>query len=110
MTVQSRSARHDMARRCSLKQIVWVVMATAALGGCQSQPTAAEMPHQTLRVSTAYAPFSTRLTEEYRRTMPDLEIAEVPLCAFRAGAEPDPIGCPRLRRRAGRRCVSVVFR
>lgn len=29
-----------------------------------------------LRVSTAFAPLSTRLTEEYRRTMPDLDIQE----------------------------------
>ena len=29
-----------------------------------------------LRVATAFAPLSTRLTEEYRRTMPDLDIQE----------------------------------
>lgn len=33
-------------------------------------------PKAVLRVATAFAPLSTRLTEEYRRTMPDLDIQE----------------------------------
>ena len=43
---------------------------------CRSepQPPAAK---PVLRVATAFAPFSTRLTEEYRRTLPDLDIQEM---------------------------------
>ena len=50
-----------------------LVAATAACGrGPESTPPAAA-----LRVSTAFTPFSSRLTEEYRRTLPDVTITEV---------------------------------
>jgi len=53
--------------------LVWLVACSA---GCRREtPPAAEKP--VLRISTAFAPFSTRLTEEYRRAMPDLAIEEV---------------------------------
>lgn len=44
-------------------------------GACQrAQPQGAK---PVLRLSTAFAPFSTRLAEEYRRAMPDLDIEDV---------------------------------
>ena len=45
--------------------------------GCR-QPPPPPPPKAVLRVATAFAPLSTRLTEEYRRTMPDLDIQEQP--------------------------------
>ncbi len=41
--------------------------------GCRAQP-AQPQSRPVLRVASAYAPFSTRLTEEYRRTLPHLDI------------------------------------
>lgn len=46
-----------------------------ALAGCR--PAAAPpATRPVLRVATAFAPFSTRLIEEYRRTMPDVDLQE----------------------------------
>ena len=42
---------------------------------CRSEPQPPSAK-PVLRVATAFAPFSTRLTEEYRRTLPDLDIQE----------------------------------
>lgn len=50
---------------------------TLLAAGCQPAPQPAAAPVATLRVSTAFAPFSTRLTEEYRRTLPDIPITDV---------------------------------
>lgn len=40
---------------------------------CRREP-AQPQPRPVLRVATAFAPFSTRLTEEYRRTLPQFDI------------------------------------
>ena len=51
------------------------VLASWSGVGCRQAPP--PPPAKTvLRVATAFAPLSTRLTEEYRRTMPDLDIQE----------------------------------
>ena len=49
---------------------------TCWAAGC-SKPEPAP-PRPVLTVATAFAPFSTRLTEEYRRTLPDIDIQERP--------------------------------
>lgn len=46
-----------------------------ALAGCRNAPSPAPA-RPVLRVATAFSPFSTRLTEEYRRTLPDVDIHE----------------------------------
>jgi len=53
-----------------------VLGAALLLAGCRPGPSAAPERPQ-LRISTAFAPFSTRLIEEYRRAMPDLAIEDV---------------------------------
>ncbi|HUR33159.1 MAG TPA: TAXI family TRAP transporter solute-binding subunit [Vicinamibacterales bacterium] len=54
-----------------------ILSAILSAGACRRAPDPpAGKP--ALRVATAFAPFSTRLTEEYRRTMPDLDIQEHP--------------------------------
>jgi uncharacterized protein len=53
-----------------------------AAAGCRNRAdTAAGAPRPVLRVGTAFAPFSTRLTEEYRRTLPTVEIREQPVAS-----------------------------
>ena len=52
-----------------------VALARAAASGCRP-PAEGAATRPTLRVATAFAPFSTRLTEEYRRAMPELDIQE----------------------------------
>ena len=56
-------------------------MLAVALGvqaaACRQAPEPEQAAPAALRISTAFAPFSTRLTEEYRRTLPDLSITEV---------------------------------
>ena len=52
-----------------------VALASAAAAGCRP-PAEGAATRPTLRVATAFAPFSTRLTEEYRRAMPELDIQE----------------------------------
>ena len=52
-----------------------VALASAAASGCRP-PAEGAATRPTLRVATAFAPFSTRLTEEYRRAMPELDIQE----------------------------------
>lgn len=42
-------------------------------GGCRTEP-AQPQARPVLRVASAFAPLSTRLTEEYRRTLPELDI------------------------------------
>ena len=54
---------------------VALVLAIGATG-CRETPRPDASRH-VLRISTAFAPFSTRLTEEYRRAMPDLDIQAV---------------------------------
>lgn len=65
-----------MSARLRQHLYAWLVLASAvaACGRAADPATHAPAP---LRVSTAFAPFSTRLTEEYRRTLPDLPITEV---------------------------------
>lgn len=46
---------------------------------CQTQDTTRTRP--ALRVASTFAPFSTRLVEEYRRTLPDVEFTAVELAA-----------------------------
>jgi TRAP transporter TAXI family solute receptor len=59
-------------------RLVVVLLGLSADGvACRAKPQ--EPPARpVLRVATAFAPFSTRLTEEYRRTLPDLNIEERP--------------------------------
>jgi uncharacterized protein len=54
-----------------------LALAAACAAACAAAPPAASSQPE-LRVATAFAPFSTRLTEEYRRTMPDLNVREEP--------------------------------
>ena len=52
-----------------------LALASSSALSCQQAPP--PPPKRTvLRISTAFAPLSTRLIEEYRRTMPDLDITE----------------------------------
>ena len=51
------------------------VLATWSAVSCRQAPPPPPK-RAVLRVATAFAPLSTRLTEEYRRTMPDLDIQE----------------------------------
>ena len=52
-----------------------LLLLTLVLGGCR--PAASrQTARPVLRVATAFGPFSTRLTEEYRRTLPDVDIHE----------------------------------
>ena len=54
------------------------VAAGASLAACrQTSEEPAPSPTIQLRVSTVFAPLSTRLMEEYRRTLPGLQIEEV---------------------------------
>ena len=54
-----------------------VALASWSAVSCRQAPP--PPPKKTvLRVASAFAPLSTRLTEEYRRTMPDLDIQEQP--------------------------------
>ena len=53
-----------------------LALVTTAGSGCRTP--APPPPKPVLRVATAFAPLSTRLTEEYRRTLPDLDIQEQP--------------------------------
>lgn len=56
-------------------RIVTAVLLVAALFGCRAAPKPPpERP--VLRVATAFSPFSTRLTEEYRTTLPEIDIHE----------------------------------
>lgn len=66
------------ARPWPARGLAGLLLAALALSsaGCRpgSGPPASK---PVLRISTAFAPFSTRLTEEYRRAMPDLDIRVV---------------------------------
>jgi len=57
--------------------VLVMVGLTCCAPGCRnrSEPAPAR---PVLSVATAFAPFSTRLTEEYRRTLPDIDIQERP--------------------------------
>jgi uncharacterized protein len=73
----NRGPRHPY--RAGRPAVVLLALAVAAgpAAGCRNQakaPTGTARP--VLRVGTAFAPFSTRLTEEYRRTLPEVEIRE----------------------------------
>lgn len=57
----------------SLLAVVCAVQATA----CRAPQPPAAPAASPLRISTAFAPFSSRLTEEYRRTLPDIPILQV---------------------------------
>jgi hypothetical protein len=61
------------ARR--LWSVALALALTPWLAACRAPGPPAE--RQVLRISTAFAPFSTRLIEEYRMAMPDLAITEV---------------------------------
>ncbi|MFN7917787.1 MAG: TAXI family TRAP transporter solute-binding subunit [Vicinamibacterales bacterium] len=69
--------RFSAARTAGPGRALLAVAAALVLAGCRQAPQPAAAPGTALRVSTAFAPFSTRLTEEYRRTLPDLAITEV---------------------------------
>jgi TRAP transporter TAXI family solute receptor len=64
------------ARR--LRPAIPLLVAALLPGSAGCGRTEAEPGKQVLRASTAFAPFSTRLTEEYRRTIPELDIREQP--------------------------------
>lgn len=57
---------------------VLLALGLMAIGAaCRSQP-AQPAVRPVLRMAVAFAPFSTRLAEEYRRTLPDLDIQDHP--------------------------------
>lgn len=58
-----------------IRSLGLTTLAVLAASGCDRPGDPPAAP-QVLRVATAFAPFSTRLTEEYRRTMPELDIQE----------------------------------
>lgn len=67
--------------RPAIAPAVGVMLATVGLSGTLAcrQPPPEPAPARTalLRVSTVFAPLSTRLAEEYRRTIPNLQIEEM---------------------------------
>jgi len=75
----SSSVRQDQpARRwrSAAGRVAALLFAAGLAQACRApSPPVAARP--TLRIATAFAPFSTRLTEEYRRTLPDMDIREV---------------------------------
>lgn len=54
-----------------------VVLWLCAAGIACRAPSAADRPRPIVRIATAFAPLSDRLAEEYRRTLPDLDIRSV---------------------------------
>ncbi|MEQ1728073.1 MAG: TAXI family TRAP transporter solute-binding subunit [Vicinamibacterales bacterium] len=64
-----RRCRPECAQSGWLSLLVLGLLA-AACGTKPAQP----QPRPVLRVASAFAPFSTRLTEEYQRTLPELDI------------------------------------
>jgi len=74
----SSHGRRWSARGRTLRILAAVAIASTAVTGTGCRPAApsASPARPVLRVATAFAPFSTRLTEEYRRTLPDLDIRE----------------------------------
>ena len=70
MSVPVRRRWHQERTRSGQLGLVLLGLLAA---GCRSQP-AQPQPRPVLRVATAFAPLSTRLTEEYRRTLPNLDI------------------------------------
>ncbi|MBS1819426.1 MAG: TAXI family TRAP transporter solute-binding subunit [Acidobacteria bacterium] len=75
----SASFRHPLGFRGPARRVVPAAcLALALLGAACDRPGPAQSAdHSPLRVSTAFGPFSNRLIEEYRRSMPDLDIQEV---------------------------------
>lgn len=72
MSVPVRRPRPpERARAGWLSLFLLIVLA----GGCGRRP-AQPQSRPVLRVSPAFAPFSTRLIEEYRRTLPNLDIQQ----------------------------------
>ena len=70
MSVPVRRRWHpERTRSGQLGLVLLGLLAT----GCRSKP-AQPQPRPILRVASAFAPFSTRLTEEYQRTLPNLDI------------------------------------
>jgi hypothetical protein len=63
-------AAHSSTTPCLLAALLSVSGLGAA---CRKQPPA-ERPRQILRIAKAFAPFSDRLTAEYRRGLPNLDI------------------------------------
>ena len=57
------------------------IIAAVLLAGCRAADPPPAPARPVLRVATAFAPFSTRLIEEYRRTMPDIDIRDETLPA-----------------------------
>lgn len=80
----SPSCRSNQApgsiRPAARAMAVVLCLAAAGSAACRAQPQAPKA-RPVLRVATAFAPFSTRLTEEYRHTLPDLDIQERTLAA-----------------------------
>lgn len=67
---------HLFAALAAWLPLLAAVCLAGSLAACRRQaPPSSAKP--VLRISTAFAPFSTRLTEEYRRAMPDLDIQPV---------------------------------
>ena len=77
MKQPSSYSRLRLATRVSVLPLVLALSLGVLSVACrQENPDTAAKP--VLRISTAFAPFSTRLTEEYQRAMPDLDIQPVP--------------------------------
>ena len=65
--------------RCAPPFLVVLLSIAAATAGCQRNGVSQTRP--VLRVASTFAPFSTRLVEEYRHAFPDVEFTAVELAA-----------------------------
>ena len=96
----NRGPRHPY--RAGRPAVVLLALAAVAAGSAAACRNEAKAPTSTqrpvLRVGTAFAPFSTRLTEEYRRTLPEVEIREQQVASspatLRAIQDGTPDGTP----------------
>lgn len=70
-----QTIRSRVGRSAGIRSGLMLALCLVTLVGCRTEP-APPAARPVLRVATAFAPFSTRLIEEYRRTMPDVDFQE----------------------------------
>ena len=70
----SSIVRHARVPAVRLAAGLLMVATSVLLAGCRAEVPPPAPARPVLRVATAFAPFSTRLIEEYQRTMPDIDI------------------------------------
>ena len=75
---ENHGPRHPQHYGRSAVLLLLVLAAGPPAVACRQteRPAEVQAARPVLRVGTAFAPFSTRLTEEYRRTLPDVDIQE----------------------------------